>query len=624
MRWTTLVIVFTYAVITADYLPASDGSNTLSKPNVLIVTVDDMSADSLGVYGCQLAGTSPSIDAFAKTAMRFEHAHVQVGNCMPGRNIMWSGIYSHLNGVEGFVQNLTPDYPVLCDLAQEAGYFTAIRGKVAHSTPYSPYTWDAVLDLDTEGNKYHTKDPKSYGDSTRQGISLAKKAGKPFCLMVNISDPHKPFYKPGERDGKPIDLFLPTRVFTSEEVPVPGFLFEDQIVRQELSLYYSSVRRADDAFRAIHDALNESGEAERTVVFFCSDHGMPLPFAKTQLYYHSTHTPLMIRWPGVTSPGYVDEKHMVSSIDFLPTLLEIIDQIHPEPDRLQGRSFGSILKGEEQEGRDHIVLQYNENSGGNRHPMRGVLTKDYLYLINPWSDGNRKFATATTGTATYRRMVELAAVDSEVSRRLKHFDHRELEELYALKDDQECLVNLIGYTEHQGQTQVMRELLERELTRLKDPVASLVIGNQRDMLIHEFMLDQDAYSDRIRNRRRQGRSDMKPLGTQLPREALVMRPNLQVHRGQECKIEVSYDLPKKIGTQLLQITLKRVANLDSARLPERIERKTVEIFGSGTISVSFLVPEDLDVDQVRFAAFVGENYEKNLIHQNSASIEIKN
>jgi len=117
---------------------------------------------------------------------------------------------------------------------------------------------------------------------------------------------------------------------------------------------------------------------------------------------------------------------------------------------------------------------------------------------------------------------------------------------------------------------------------------------------------------------------MKPLGTQLPREALVMRPNLQVHRGQECEIEVSYDLPKRIGTQLLQITLKRVANLDSARLPERIERKTVEIFGSGTISVSFLVPEDLDVDQVRFAAFVGENYEKNLIHQNSASIEIKN
>ena len=103
-----------------------------------------------------------------------------------------------------------------------------------------------------------------------------------------------------------------------------------------------------------------------------------------------------------------------------------------------------------------------------------------------------------------------------------------------------------------------------------------------------------------------------------------MRPNLQVHRGQECEIEVSYDLPKRIGTQLLQITLKRVANLDSARLPERIERKTVEIFGSATISVSFLVPEDLDVDQVRFAAFVGENYEKNLIHQNSASIEIKN
>ena len=114
-----------------------------SKTNILIVTVDDMSADSLGAFGCKLPDTSPSIDTFAKQALRFRHAHVQVGNCMPGRNIMWSGLLAHVNGVEGFVQNKQPDYPVLCDLAKEAGYFAAIRGKVSHSPPYTPYPWDA-------------------------------------------------------------------------------------------------------------------------------------------------------------------------------------------------------------------------------------------------------------------------------------------------------------------------------------------------------------------------------------------------------------------------------------------------------------------------------------------------
>ena len=60
---------------------------------------------------------------------------------------------------------------------------------------------------------------------------------------------------------------------------------------------------ADDGLAAILAALRESGEEERTIVMFLSDHGMPLPFAKTQLYFHSTRTPWMVRWPGVTAPG---------------------------------------------------------------------------------------------------------------------------------------------------------------------------------------------------------------------------------------------------------------------------------------------------------------------------------
>ncbi|MEQ1853025.1 MAG: arylsulfatase, partial [Chthoniobacteraceae bacterium] len=40
-------------------------------PNVLIITVDDMSADSLGAFGCKLPGTSPQIDRLAAQGMRF-------------------------------------------------------------------------------------------------------------------------------------------------------------------------------------------------------------------------------------------------------------------------------------------------------------------------------------------------------------------------------------------------------------------------------------------------------------------------------------------------------------------------------------------------------------------------
>ena len=70
-----------------------------ARPNILIITVDDMSADSIGTFGCQLKGTSPNMDRLAKSSLVFTRAHVQVGNCMPSRNVMWSGLYPHNNRV---------------------------------------------------------------------------------------------------------------------------------------------------------------------------------------------------------------------------------------------------------------------------------------------------------------------------------------------------------------------------------------------------------------------------------------------------------------------------------------------------------------------------------------------
>ena len=102
------------------------------------------------------------MDQLAKEGMRFRYAHVQVGNCMPSRNVMWSGRYPHNNHIEGFYQAKNLGHPHLVDLMKPAGYFTAIRGKVAHSTPYSPYAWDAVLDRLADGSVAHPKDAASY------------------------------------------------------------------------------------------------------------------------------------------------------------------------------------------------------------------------------------------------------------------------------------------------------------------------------------------------------------------------------------------------------------------------------------------------------------------------------
>ena len=449
-------LLLSLSALWAVALPAAD------RPNILLLTVDDMSCDSVGVYGCKLPGTTPHMDRLATQSLRFAHAHTTVGNCMPCRNVMFSGLHSHNNKIEGFYQVKNPGWPHLVDLMKAGGYFTGIRGKVSHSSPYQPYAWDANLDTLPDGTKAHLKDVQSYGAATTAGIAQAKAAKKPFCLVVNISDPHKPFWR------GPNDPNKPSRIYTADEVPIPGFLFDDPQVREELALYYTSVRRADDAVGAVLKALETSGEAENTVVMFMSDHGMPLPFAKTQLYHHSTRTPWMVRWPGVTHPGSVDKQHMISVVDFLPTVLDITGIKHPK--RLDGRSYLPLLKGDTQSGREHVIKEYNENSGRSRDPMRAIQTKRFLYLFNPWSNGERVFATATTGTATFRRLAALAETNNKLAARLDLYKHRVPEELYDVVKDPDCLHNLIDSPQHIAELKQLRATLDAELVKSKDPM----------------------------------------------------------------------------------------------------------------------------------------------------------
>lgn len=478
------------------------GAPAAEPVNLLLVTVDDMNADSVGAFGCRLPGTTPNIDRLAAGGLRFEMAHVQVGNCMPSRNVMWSGRFPHTNGVEGFYQVPDPGYPVLVDLARRAGYFTAIRGKVAHSTPFHPYGWDRVLDELPDGQPAHLKEARSYGVSTEQGIRAATEAGRPFCLMINISDPHKPFHAQG-RQGQTIpDPHVPSRIFTPDEVPVPGFLPDDPIVRKELAHYYSSVRRADDCVGRVLATLEAAGQADRTLVLFLSDHGMPLPFAKTQLYHHSTRTPLIIRWPGTVRAGTVDRRHLISAIDLLPTLLDIMGIEHPAG--LQGRSFLPLLRGEARTGWDMVFKEYNENSGGRRHPMRAVQTPEFLYLFNPWSNGRRVMATATTGTPTYRRLKELAGQDAVIAARLELFDHRVLEEFYCVAEDPDALENRIADPQHAGDVRRLRRALEAWMERTNDPLLA-VFRQREDAAAREaWMAETQAESDARRGRTRTG------------------------------------------------------------------------------------------------------------------------
>lgn len=602
-----LAVLFVFGLM----LPPLSAAES-QEPNILIITVDDMSCDSVGAFGCELAGTTPNIDQLASQGLRFQHAHVQVGNCYPSRNVMFSGRYPHNTGVEGFYQVKDPDYLHMVDLMRQGGYFVGIRGKVSHSTPYQPYAWDADLTI-IDGVKQDTKNAESYYNSTQRGIEMAKAAEKPFCLNVNISDPHKPFYALSNQGEVVADANVPSHVFTPDEVPIPGFLFDHPDVRLELAHYYSSVRRADDCFAAVMRALDESGEDENTVILFLSDHGMPLPFAKTALWNHSTRTPWIVRWPGVTNPGEVDTTHMISAVDMLPTLLDIAGIEHPAG--FDGRSFLPALRGDSQPERTSVYKVYNENSGANRSPMRSVQTKRFGYLFNPWSDGTRVFRTATTGTMTFRAMQKLAPTDETIAARLQFFQHGVLEEFYDYENDPDALHNLIDDPDYADAINELRAAMLKYMQDSNDHMLS-AFQNRDDA---EFV---SSYVDRVQaeaDARRAAKRQQKPAaaGQRQNRRLFQLRVPKQAKRRAEFTVTIAHKLPNALGEQKFHVTLKDADG-------KRVERIVASASGSGQLQVTFRLPDDFASETISVAAFVGEEYGSNLLHRTEGPLPVTN
>ena len=585
------------------------------RPNILFITVDDMSCDSVGVFGCEVKDTTPNLDRLAGEGVRFTYAHVQVANCVPSRNVMQTGRYPHTSGVEGFYKIRT-DFPILPDLMAVNGYFTAIKAKITHSTPYHPYPWDMIMDPEKEKRDGKGK-PQTFYEFTRDAIAASGKAGKPFYMLVNIVDPHKPFYAMDGKSAVVPDKNRPSRVFTEDDVVVPDFLPDLPITRKELAHYYCSVRRADDCAAATLKALSDSGQANNTVVMFLSDHGMPFPFAKTNVYHHSTRTPWIVRWPGRIEPGSVDNMHMISAIDFMPTILDIagIDQ----PPGLQGRSFMPLLLGKTQQGRDCVIKEYNENSGGGRHPMRAVETKKYCYIFNPWASGQRRFRTATQGMQTYKQMVQLAPTDPAIAARVRLFDYRTVEEFYDVVNDPDATKNLIDDPRYAKEIDRLRNILEKWMVTTSDHCLEAFRNRDDREAMEKYMrrLEAESQERRAKTRRAKKTSEgpqtrPRKTGTKL---ILLSTPRF-VRRGQTVTLTVNHKIPPDLGEQLVHVTLKEQAG-------KRIDRKVVKCRGTGDLEVSFAVPANPDLAKVVFAAFIGKDYPNCLQHIVSRPLQVR-
>ncbi|MDE2705476.1 MAG: sulfatase, partial [Gemmatimonadota bacterium] len=434
---------------------------------------------------CQTAGTTPNIDRLAAEGLRFRYGHVTIAVCQPSRSALMTGRYPHLSGGEGFYRLRYEGVPILPTILRDVGYDVGILGKVPHSTPYQAFQWDMGRDQSRLGQG---RNPEVYYQYAKNFVQDAVDGGRPFFLMANSHDPHRPFYgndKPewyGELDPPAVP---PSRTFAPEEVIVPGFLPDIPDVRLEIAEYYNSVRRCDDTVGRLLDALDEVGVAENTLVMFLSDNGMAFPFAKTNCYLNSTRTPWVVRWPAVIQAGRVDAKHFISGIDYLPTVLDAMGV--DLPDGVNGQSLLPVLRGEEQAGCEQVFTQFHQTSARRNYPMRCVQNARFGYIFNPWSDGERAFRNESQSGRSWQAMEEAAASDSELAARNHLFTYRVLEEFYDFANDPNALNNLIDDPNYAGEIQDLRNALEEWMVETDDPALEAFRGRASRQALDNLM-----------------------------------------------------------------------------------------------------------------------------------------
>ncbi|WP_129778277.1 sulfatase family protein [Peristeroidobacter soli] len=401
------------------------------KRNVLLLIADDQGLDA-GCYGTGIA--TPRIDALARRGTRFTQAFAAVSSCSPSRSVIYTGLYSHSNGMYGLAhdvhnQSLLDGVDTLPLMMKRAGYATALVGK-KHVRPDSAFVYDAELAPERSG----IRDVAFMAD---EALRFIRGVDRPFFVTVAYSDPHRAPVNYGNDRAWP--RVEPVH-YDPARVPLPSHLPDVPEVRRDLAEYYQSVSRLDTGVGLLLDGLRDAGHADDTLIIYLSDNGRPFPGAKTNLYDPGLHLPLIVHAPGAAGQAVNDA--MVSFIDIVPTILDWSRA--PAPERaLPGRSLLPLLGKSGASGWDRIFASHDFHEINQYYPMRSVRTRTHNYIVNLAHPLDYPIAGDVEGSPSWKAIS--ARPDIRLGRRTQAaYLKRPAEELYDLKNDADELVNLAG------------------------------------------------------------------------------------------------------------------------------------------------------------------------------------
>lgn len=469
MKPRTLLWIFTALAAILGPAPTF-GAEPARRPNFLFVIFDDWNWNHAGAYGCSWVKT-PNFDRVAREGALFKHCFTSNPKCSPCRASILTGRNTwQLEEASCHFGIFPAKYAVYPDLLERAGYAIGLTGKgwgpgdhritgFRHN-PAGPSFDRLKQEVPTTGI--------SKNDYAGNFAAFLKErpAGKPFCFWMGFTEPHRPYeLGSGVRLGKRL-----------EDVTVPSYLPDTPAVRGDLLDYAIEVEWGDRQIGRALQVLADAGELERTVILVTSDHGMPFPYVKGQIFEDGFHLPLAIRWGDGIKAGRVVED-FINVRDFAPTFLELAG-LKPHG-QMTGRSFVDVLRSPKSGWIDatrNVMLAGKERHDIGRphdlgYPVRAIRTTDFLYVHNyfpdRWPACNPETDLGNCDPGPTKEVIKaLGGHYYELC-----FGKRPASALFRLTDDSECVRNLANDPAFADTQSELRRRMMAMLRSEQDPRA---------------------------------------------------------------------------------------------------------------------------------------------------------
>ena len=343
-----------------------------SRPNILYVMFDQLAPQFLPSYGHKVV-KAPNLSRLAAEGVQFDSAYTNSPLCAPARFSMMAGQLCSRIGAWDNAAEFPSSIPTFAHYLRLAGYRTCLSGKMHFVGPdqlhgfedrvttdmypgdfgWTP-TWDEPRKVHwwfhnmlsvTEAGAYDRSLEMEHDDEvafTSQRWLHEHARGsdqRPFMLCVSFMQPHDPYLGPradfeSYREDE-IDLPAVPYMAPGKREPVGKRMYDlydrdeyrvtERHVRAARRGYYAMITYSDRLLGQVLRTLNETGQADNTIIIVSADHGDMLGerglWYKMTFFEHSTRVPMIIHAPKALKPRRV-EQH-VSLMDLLPTFCEI-------------------------------------------------------------------------------------------------------------------------------------------------------------------------------------------------------------------------------------------------------------------------------------------------------------